>query len=604
MKRNSLVIAATLLALIYVASINCGLNEKAQPELALKKYTHLTIDSCINALTTIKTLHTKNRPFSEIKTGFLLSRQYYKKVEAIVEYYFQGITKRINGPVLPDVKTEDGQVWPPHGFQVLEQFVYTDSLTKYNPTFINEIEILETDLKFVQASMVATSILPQHVAELQQHQLIRIATQGIVGFDCPISLAALQEVSAALTGLKDMQYLYFNENSDIINAIAQAQTYLSANNNFDEFDRLNFIGKYLLPISDAVMANNKMLVVADTLVSKPFKGGLRDLLTGKGFNPDYYSSYFDAASNQQKIILGEKLFYDNLLSSNNKLNCASCHKPEKYFTDGKPKAQNFVHGGVLARNTPTVLYASLQGNQFYDVRAITLEDQIDAVMQNTNELNFSDELAAKKLQQKPEYALLFEESFGKKDTISGFKVRNAIAAYIRSLNPFSSRLDEYFLGKPNALNSTEISGFNLFMGKAKCGTCHFLPLFNGNNPPWFSKSETEVIGVPSKTVWKNATIDADSGRYKINSIPELLFAFKTPTIRNIEKTAPYMHNGIYKSLEDIVLFYSKGGGIGVGIDLPNQSLPFDSLKLSLLERNAIVAFMKTLTDKNIKATVN
>jgi cytochrome c peroxidase len=121
-------------------------------------------------------------------------------------------------------------------------------------------------------------------------------------------------------------------------------------------------------------------------------------------------------------------------------------------------------------------------------------------------------------------------------------------------------------------------------------------LFNGNIPPWFTKSESEIIGVPSKAVWKNASIDPDSGRYKINRMEELLFAFKTPTIRNIEKTAPYMHNGVYKTLDEVVEFYHKGGGVGIGINLPFQSLPFDSLSLNQNEKKAIVSFMKSLTD--------
>lgn len=102
--------------------------------------------------------------------------------------------------------------------------------------------------------------------------------------------------------------------------------------------------------------------------------------------------------------------------------------------------------------------------------------------------------------------------------------------------------------------------------------------------------------MPLALVWKKAIIDKDSGRYKLNRMQELLFAFKTPGIRNVEKTAPYMHNGVYESLDDVVRFYHKGGGVGIGINLPFQSLPFDSLSLNNNEKNAIIAFMKTLTD--------
>jgi cytochrome c peroxidase len=163
--------------------------------------------------------------------------------------------------------------------------------------------------------------------------------------------------------------------------------------------------------------------------------------------------------------------------------------------------------------------------------------------------------------------------------------------------PFNSRFDAYMRGDTTAIKASEIRGFNLFAGKAKCATCHFIPLFNGNIPPWFTKSESEIIGVPISVQWSNAIIDNDSGRYKLNRLPEFMFAFKTPTVRNVAESSPYMHNGVYKDLEQVVEFYHKGGGVGLGINLPFQSLPFDSLSLDPSEKGALIAFMQTLTDQ-------
>jgi cytochrome c peroxidase len=243
----------------------------------------------------------------------------------------------------------------------------------------------------------------------------------------------------------------------------------------------------------------------------------------------------------------------------------------------------------------------MQSHQFHDLRSITLEDQADEVMKNSREFNFTSTGIAKKIAGDTAYLAMFAKAFGKKkDMVSSFELRNAVAAYVRSLMPFASPFDAYMNGDRSALNGEQIHGFNLFMGKAKCGTCHFAPLFNGNIPPWFNKSESEIIGVPARVAWQNATIDSDSGRYRINQMQELLFAFKTPTVRNVEKTGPYMHNGVYKTLEDVVTFYHKGGGVGIGIPLIYQSLPFDSLSLNQVERKAIVAFMKSLTDKKYR----
>ena len=146
------------------------------------------------------------------------------------------------------------------------------------------------------------------------------------------------------------------------------------------------------------------------------------------------------------------------------------------------------------------------------------------------------------------------------------------------------------------LSSKEINGFNLFMGKAKCGTCHFMPLFSGAKPPRFYFIESEVIGVPATKNKRQPKLDSDSGRFLITRQPLHLFSFKTPTLRNIALTAPYMHNGVFSSLEEVVEFYTDGGGKGLHIAPTNQSLPFERLGLTKDERANIVAFMKTLTD--------
>ena len=138
------------------------------------------------------------------------------------------------------------------------------------------------------------------------------------------------------------------------------------------------------------------------------------------------------------------------------------------------------------------------------------------------------------------------------------------------------------------------------MGKALWATCHFVPLTNGTVPPFFSEHEKEVIGVPETAA--NAKLDDDLGFYwRHNQKLEVHRGmFKTPTVRNSELTAPYMHNGVYASLEEVMNFYNLGGGGGMGFDLPYQTLPFDNLQLTKGEEKALVAFMKTLTDTQVE----
>ncbi|MNQ90012.1 Cytochrome c551 peroxidase precursor [compost metagenome] len=147
------------------------------------------------------------------------------------------------------------------------------------------------------------------------------------------------------------------------------------------------------------------------------------------------------------------------------------------------------------------------------------------------------------------------------------------------------------------MNPNELKGFNLFMGKAKCATCHFMPLFNGTAGPSFSNTEGEVLGVLQDPKAQIPVIDSDEGRYNWTKMDVLKFAFKTPTLRNIALTAPYMHNGAYQTLEEVMDFYNKGGAAGMGITLENQTLSPDPLNLNKKEIQDIIAFLKTLNDQ-------
>ena len=136
-------------------------------------------------------------------------------------------------------------------------------------------------------------------------------------------------------------------------------------------------------------------------------------------------------------------------------------------------------------------------------------------------------------------------------------------------------------------------GFNIFMSKAQCGTCHFVPQFNGVKPP-YTGSEFEVIGVPSDTGFKN--LAPDKGRYIINPAKETWTAFRTGTLRNAAHTKPYMHNGVFHSLEEVIDFYDAGGGAGKGLRVSNQTLSADSLRLTKREKNDIIAFIHSLNE--------
>ena len=531
---------------------------------------------------------------------FTSSRILYKKVEPFVEYYFQGFSRRINGPALPDVKIDDNIVNEATGFQVIEELIFTQEPIDFTALH-SQIAILQTDLLFVKQNLRDLPIQNHHVYELLQHQIIRNATMGLTGFDSPVAFASISETKYSLIGIEEniAQFCSFNDmapTAEITALFKKSKEYLDSNSNFDTFNRLVFIKDYLMPLSEEVA-----VIFSNFLSEKPntvtrFSGTLSDLMQGKGLNPDAYSPYASSASSTSKIALGKRLFNDANLSKNSTISCATCHNADKAFTDGLAISSIEVHNIPISRNSPTLVYSAFQNDYFYDLRSQDLENQIQEVMENKNEFDLSAHEITTRITQNKAYEKELLEAFPDKKKLTPFEIRNAIAAYVRSLMPFNSKIDNYFKGK-ETLTKEEENGFNLFAGRAKCATCHFIPLYNGTIPPWFSITESEVIGVPKSIAWEKAVIDDDLGRYTTNQLEQFRFGFKTPTIRNIEKTGPYMHNGVYTTLEEVVKFYELGGGNGIGMELEHQTLPFDNLNISEQEKKNLVLFMKTLTDR-------
>ncbi len=240
---------------------------------------------------------------------------------------------------------------------------------------------------------------------------------------------------------------------------------------------------------------------------------------------------------------------------------------------------------------------------FYDFRVKNLEDQIDHVVFNPLEFSTDYKEIVKKVFLISEYKDLFRDAFPEmydQQVESGYILKMALASYVASLSSFNSPFDKYMRSEINEqqIDSSVLKGYNLFMGKAGCGTCHFAPSFGGIVPPQYKESESEVLGVPASSAAN--VLDADSGRYQSgwpwDNDPWFLHHFKTPGIRNVALTAPYMHNGIYDSLEEVMDFYNFGGGTGMGMLVDNQTLPEDSLHLSEVEMQAIISFMEALTD--------
>ncbi len=161
----------------------------------------------------------------------------------------------------------------------------------------------------------------------------------------------------------------------------------------------------------------------------------------------------------------------------------------------------------------------------------------------------------------------------------------------------NSAFDQYLRGNKQALTSSQINGFNLFTGKAKCATCHFMPLFNSLLPPNFEITEYEVIGTTLTDDLQHPKPDPDAGRFQNFPVKFYKQAFKTPTVRNAAKTAPYMHNGSFKDLKSVIEFYNQGGGHGLGLPNDLQTLSPEPLQLTAQESEDLVQFIQALTDE-------
>ena len=529
---------------------------------------------------------------------FLKCRLSYKKIEHFTEYFYPTTSRLVNGPPLPEYELEENKSFEAGGLQVIEEVIYPFDITN-REVLVREIAKILPELRRYQQLWEATEFTDAHVFDAARLQLFRIISLGISGFDTPLCQNALPETKESLEAVAELLKVYEPQNQAEWQSLQvlfeNAAQYAAKNTDFNAFDRAEFITQHINPLSRRVLAFQKMKGIQPFNELRALRGDAATLFDKDVFNADFYASTADDARTKAKIALGHKLFYAPVLSSNKTRTCATCHQPDRAFTDGLTTSAN-LKKGFIGRNAPTLLYAALQKGQFYDQRAPNLEGQTQDVIQNKDEMHGSLTESSTRLQKSEEWVTAFREAFPNLKEIKPYHIMNALASYERTLTPFNSRFDRYMRGEKQQMNNAEIRGFNLFMGKAKCGICHFMPLFNGTVPPQFTKSESEVIGVMTAPLSKK--IDPDVGKgLNYPTLPGLKYAFKTTTVRNAALTAPYMHNGAYKTLDEVIEFYDHGGAAGLAIDLPNQTLPFDKLNLSMQEKSDIISFIKTLTDQ-------
>ncbi len=535
-------------------------------------------------------------PEKQIQQQFLQSHEGFKKVEMLSEYYFPTVSKAINGPALDEFEENDQKTLPPEGFQVIEEFLFPNYAQKDKAALLNEMGILSGNLNRLELVSQTNILTDSHVFDAMRLEIFRIVTLGITGFDSPVAQNSISEALVSLESIEDYFKIYAAQSEGnaaqvVLKTIEKGKNYLQQHPHFNIFDRAAFIREIANPLSKGLHQTQVSLKIPFIKEERGLKTTAQTLFDKDAFDVEAFSGFPDYKTTPEKIALGKLLFNDPILSGDNSRSCASCHHADKAFTDGQEKAVTIDGKSVVKRNTPTLTNIAFQRVFFSDSRVSYLEDQAVAVITNEKEMHGSLEKSVVLLKKDKNYVTKFKTAFPKNE-INSFAIKNALASYIRSLSNYDSKFDGY-MRMEEKLNRDEIAGFNLFAGKAKCATCHFIPLTNGTVPPGFMKSESEVLGVPDK----NKKLDGDLGKFELTGAEIHRNSFKTPTIRNIELTAPYMHNGVFKTLEEVIDFYNEGGGRGLGFSLENQTLPEDKLNLTPKEKKQLIAFMKTLTDK-------
>jgi cytochrome c peroxidase len=282
----------------------------------------------------------------------------------------------------------------------------------------------------------------------------------------------------------------------------------------------------------------------------------------------------------EKRELGRLLYYDKRLSADGTVACATCHSPDYAFTDGKAVSDG-IKGQKGGRSAPTVFNRAYSLAQFWDGRAKSLEEQAGGPMQNPIEMGNTHGAVVKTLQSIPGYRARFKQVFGT-ENFGIEEVTKAIATYERTVLSGNSPYDRYKAGNRKAMTASAVRGMDVYFNKAKCDQCH-----EGIN---LTTNAYHNLGVGADKP------NPDEGRFAVTKNPGDWGAFKTPTLREIARTAPYMHDGSLKTLEEVVDFYDKGG-------IPNKNLDerMKPLKLSDTDKKDLVEFLKALNGEGWQA---
>ena len=587
----------------YKSLYESALNEFRQQQNDLRKF--------------IKQADLSNQNDKEkIKEQINASRSKLKAIDFWLRYFEPLAYKKINGPLPVEWETEVFEKYEPpyrrQGGGITLAELSLDEETVQKDSLLALIDTSVVALQTFEADSITTQLDTYHHFFLANRlYLLNLATIYTTGFECPDTSNIIPELRLMLSSVKKI----YEDFGVTFPQTALSKEYLElydkfivfTNNqstDFSLFDHFSFIKDFVNPLFRLNQQFiNSYRVTTISLMDFSLENNAYSIFDKALYSPQNTKGIFSLVEDENVLAeikkIGKLLFYDPILSGNNKRSCASCHKPTEYFTDTTlVTAFQFDDQQHLPRNTPTLLNSVFNHLVMYDGKHISLQGQAKDVIQNPVEMNSNENELIKKILSCKEYRDAFKkftQFTPEEKNISLTHIVSAITYYYADFSNYYSPFDNAMNNK-GTLNLAEKNGFNIFMSKAQCGTCHFLPQFNGVKPPYVG-SEFEVIGVPEDSSYKK--LSPDKGRYLINPANEMMNAFRTGTVRNAGYTKPYMHNGVFQTLEQVVDLYDAGGGAGKKLKVDNQTLSTDSLKLSKEEKTNLVAFIHSLNENII-----
>ena len=453
--------------------------------------------------------------------AFRDARRAFKRIESLLTYYIPIQTATINGPRLegddddpaPPVKSA------PIGFQVIEGALFDGSVPMDSARV--EIRRMRQTLTVLQGVASTNPILPNAALDAVRLELARVTTVGLAGIDADPSGDGIVESADALDGVRALLLLLLEDptrravaDSTFSRAIAE----LRAQPDFATFNRLRFIAGSARAAGAALSNAQRELGTPEPGVRRFWRESAGTPFDTNAFSPDAFPPAHARASSDALIALGERLFFDPILSGPRTRSCASCHQPDRAFTDGRPRAEP-ISGTtpVLLRNTPTLLNVAMQPAFFADDRSLSLENQIGVVLASDAEMASSADTVAARVRAIDTYRAAFAAAMpDRRDSvIAGLDVRQALAAYLRTLNAMDSRFDRAVRGDTLAMTDAERRGVTVFLGRGNAERATSRRCSTASPRRSIGFPRPEIIGVPATADLTRPTLDPDVGRANV-----------------------------------------------------------------------------------------